>query len=326
MPSVASVHMPTPPGTAEVLAQGRDNNFNLIRMVAASAVILSHSFPLALGHSASEPLAGWMAPLDLGKAAVRVFFAISGFFILKSFDRRNSTVEFAIARVARIVPGLAAVTMATSILTAVGITWAANPYPLPVNGPLWTLWFEATCYLCLALAGLAGLYRCGRFPAFLMAFAMVWAAIVLRILPVNPAYASLGLPFVFGMTVYQYREHVPLNGPVALGLTALALSLGTDALWSIALGYDALWVGSLPSPLLRYNDRGDFSYGTYIFGWPIQQLIVLSFVGIGPMALMSLALPITWALGILSWRFVEYPAMEAAKTVGRRLRSRASIA
>ena len=55
--------------TADVLAQGRDNNFNLIRMLAASAVIISHSAPLSLGPNTIEPLHYAIAPLDLGNPA-----------------------------------------------------------------------------------------------------------------------------------------------------------------------------------------------------------------------------------------------------------------
>ena len=34
------------------LAQGKDNNFNLIRIIAAYAVLVQHAFPLALGPKA----------------------------------------------------------------------------------------------------------------------------------------------------------------------------------------------------------------------------------------------------------------------------------
>src|SRR4249919_1415478 len=55
--------------------QGRDNNFNLIRIIAAFAVLVSHSFPLAMG-----PIGGQVEPLKqslgttLGTVAVDLFF------------------------------------------------------------------------------------------------------------------------------------------------------------------------------------------------------------------------------------------------------------
>lgn len=306
------------PLTADVLAQGRDNNFNLIRMIAASAVIVSHSLPLSLGMGAIEPAHGWIAPLDLGKAAVRVFFVISGFFILQSFDRRASIATFALARSARIIPALLVVYAVTTTLTSLGLSFAENPFPDAVNGSLWTLYYEVVCYGVLALAGLCGLYKNGRFPAFLIAFGMVYASIQLRILPLKLPYAYLSLPFVFGMAVYHFRRHIPLGWPVALGLTIVAIAVPTDATWSLALGYCALWLGATAKWLRPYNRLGDYSYGTYIFAWPVQQIIALSIPGIGPIGMMLIALPTVWMLGVLSWHFVERPALDAAKRWSRR--------
>lgn len=305
------------PLTADVLAQGRDNNFNLIRMIAASAVIVSHSLPLSLGMGAIEPAHGWIAPLDLGKAAVRVFFVISGFFILQSFDRRASIATFALARSARIIPALLVVYAVTTTLMSLGLSFAENPFPNAVNGSLWTLYYEVVCYGVLALAGLCGLYKNGRFPAFLIAFGMVYASIQLRILPLKLPYAYLSLPFVFGMAVYHFRRHVPLGWPVALGLTIVAIAVPTDATWSLALGYCALWLGATAKWLRPYNRLGDYSYGTYIFAWPVQQIIALSIPGIGPIGMMLIALPTVWMLGVLSWHFVERPALDAAKRWSR---------
>ena len=51
---------------------GRDNNFNLIRMFAALAVLVSHSFPLAIGRGAEDPLARNLG-MSLGSIAVDTF-------------------------------------------------------------------------------------------------------------------------------------------------------------------------------------------------------------------------------------------------------------
>ena len=51
---------------------GRDNNFNLIRVIAALAVLVSHSFPLA---GATEPFG---QIVGMGGIAVDIFFITSG--------------------------------------------------------------------------------------------------------------------------------------------------------------------------------------------------------------------------------------------------------
>ena len=65
-------------------AGGRDNNFNLIRMLAAIGVLISHALPMSLGPGVREP--GADHGRHLGTVSVYVFFPISGFFITAKFD------------------------------------------------------------------------------------------------------------------------------------------------------------------------------------------------------------------------------------------------
>jgi peptidoglycan/LPS O-acetylase OafA/YrhL len=329
------------------LAHGRDNNFNLIRMLAASAVVVSHSFPLPQGH--------WTEPFinmgfTLGGAAVAVFFALSGFLIFKSFERRPSIVEFAVARILRIVPALAVVAILTAFVVGplftrlpladyfgdrhswqyvpqvLSLRWLPgslpglfelNPRP-QANGPLWTLYYEVACYICLGLAGLVGMLKPRYFPFLLLLYA---AAYVILLRQTGPRqadawnYAYLSLPFAVGMIVYRYRGAVPAHFGlvVALGLAAAAATycdvLGPE-LRLVALAYLALWAARAESPiLLRYNRLGDYSYGVYIYGWPIQQMAVSLYPDIHPLLLIAVALPAATLCGAISWYFIERPAL-----------------
>ena len=85
-------------------ASGRDNNFNLIRMIAALCVMVSHSFFMVRGRGAAEPLSDFLPHYSLGRLSVWTFFIISGFFISQSFDRKRSVGDFVLARVLRIYP------------------------------------------------------------------------------------------------------------------------------------------------------------------------------------------------------------------------------
>ena len=53
------------------VAHGRDNNFNLIRALAATAVLVSHAYPIALGPGAVQPLQNGLGH-TLGSLAVAV--------------------------------------------------------------------------------------------------------------------------------------------------------------------------------------------------------------------------------------------------------------
>ena len=87
------------------VATSRDNNLNLIRMVAAFAVLISHAWPIALGPQAVEPLKA-VTGHSLGTLSVWVFFAISGYLISLSFVRTDDTSQFVMARMRRLIPGL----------------------------------------------------------------------------------------------------------------------------------------------------------------------------------------------------------------------------
>src|SRR5271166_1142826 len=99
----------------------RDNNFNLIRMIAATAVLVSHAYPLALGAGTIEPLEHWLG-MSLGTLAVCSFFLISGYFISHSFHRKHDVIEFTAARVLRSYPGLFAALIVTVFIQGPAFT------------------------------------------------------------------------------------------------------------------------------------------------------------------------------------------------------------
>jgi peptidoglycan/LPS O-acetylase OafA/YrhL len=343
--------------TIESLARGRDNNFNLIRVVAAAAVLVSHSWPIALGRGAIEPLAT-EAPTNLGRLAVAVFFVVSGFFITKSFDRRESVLAFGVARVLRIFPELLIVLLLTLLLLGPVFTrlplaeyfgslrtWAYVPrnfllvrlqYDLPgvfpanpagpgINGSLWTLWYEVSCYAGVVAIGLVGLLRPRRFPCFLTAYAVLYVVLRARqpALPPTP-FMELSLPFVIGACCYVFGRYLPLSFVFVVLLAGVAALLHGTAVYReafiCALAYAVFWLAAIERPTLRaYNQLGDYSYGMYIFAFPIQQSIAALMPGVSPGALIPAALALTIPCAVASWHFVEKPALAHRHRVGHRL-------
>lgn len=331
------------------VAQGRDNNFNLIRMGAAMAVLVSHAWPLSLGRGTVEPLQ-IATGYSLGTLAVYVFFAISGFFITASFDRAPSRGVFVMARVRRLFPALiVSILLATLVmgpmvtslsagqyLTSFG-TWEfilrnsalvslkftlpgvfeTNPYPT-VEGSIWTLPNEVACYLAVFLAGVLGLIRRrGALTAALAVYAGLWmfAEVTGAALPARiEALRVLSLPFAIGMAMYLWRDRVLLSGWAAAGLVGLTVAarhtLAYEPLLALMLAYCTFWLAYLPAGALRrYNKLGDYSYGTYLYAFPAQGLMVWLWGPMGPGTNIALALPVTVALAVLSWHLVEKPAL-----------------
>ncbi|MBC7142537.1 MAG: acyltransferase [Rhodobacteraceae bacterium] len=331
---------------------GRENNFNLIRMAAASGVLVSHAYPLSLGPDATQPLQVWLDGTTLGSVCVIVFFAVSGFFITKSFDRSGDWRRFVKARAYRLFPALIFVLCLTVLVAGTMVTTAdpapfwvaafvyllrnatlaaplydlpgvftANPYGPAINGSLWTLFYEVLCYLAVFLIGIAGRLRpnasLGAFLAVLMVLSVADAVTTLSGRLSN--LIDLALPFAIGAAIYLLRDRIPFTPLIALALaTAAALGHGTAAfplLLRLALSYTALWIGFVRwRPALAYNRLGDYSYGTYIFAFPIQQLLASN--GITSPALnMTLALPATYACAVVSWHLIEAPALARVRHV-----------
>lgn len=314
---------------SQALASPRGSNLDHLRLVAAAAVIVSHAWPLALGAGAVEPLQV-LTGHSLGGWAVALFFFLSGLLIAPS-AARHSPLAFWAARVRRILPGLALALLVTVTLAKLsgspalpseslryllrGVTlfslehqlsnaFAANPYPLAVNGPLWSLSHEVLAYVLCQMVVLSGLLRKpSGWMVFLGASLALWLAEPL--LPGRLAtFAPLWLAFALGMAAAGFAPRLRLSPVLALGLVLIA-PLG----WPFAvaaLGYAALVVTFALPRLPRW---GDLSFGLYIYGWPVAQSVVHLWPGLAPSSLALVSLAATVPFAALSWWLIEEPAL-----------------
>ena len=104
--------------TIAALLHGRDNNFNLIRFLAASAVIVDHSFALVAHDQTADALID-VERLEIGRLAVDVFFIISGFLVTRSVMTQPTLVDYAVARFLRLFPAL--------LVACIGIAFVLGP-------------------------------------------------------------------------------------------------------------------------------------------------------------------------------------------------------
>jgi len=339
------------------VVHGRNNNFHLLRLVAASAVLYSHSFPLVTGDKHTEPLRAAYG-CTFGSIAVDLFFLISGMLVTMSLIRRSSALDFAKARFFRIWPALTvAVLLATLVLgpsfTTVPMTayfssketarylvfnlslfkgvayvlpgvFATNPWPYAINGSLWTLPSEVRCYVAL-LATWMLLSRLNQVGRLNWAIGGMWIALFtwfawsLRDATLEDSPARLWLMFCSGAALYVFRERIALSGRWLVALVAVvAVAAGHDLVFGIAytlvLPYAMLCAAYLPrGRILEYNRLGDYSYGVYIYAYPVQQSLMNLWPTLGPVALFGCAMCCTLVLAILSWHFIEKPATGFAR-------------
>jgi peptidoglycan/LPS O-acetylase OafA/YrhL len=347
--------------------QGRENNFNLIRFVAASAVLLAHSFALVAPEQAAGALINFET-LEIGRLAVDVFFIISGFLVTRSVLTQPTLVDYAAARVLRLFPALIVACIFIAFLlgplvTSVPLdtyftdprTWLYVPVTaslithtmtlpgvfdtVPVSGvidsPLWTLRYEAACYVLLALFALAGgLATRSRaavtltllFLAYLfVTFATSWRADIAAV----DSMTRFVLGFFLGGALYIFADKIKLGLGVAVVLALCAvISYATplfEMVFRLATAYAVLWFALVPAGAIRrFNLIGDYSYGIYILCFPIQQTLVMLYPQITPIWLLIGSFPIVLALAMLSWHFIEHPALRqkawAGDSVGSLLR------
>ena len=333
---------------------GARNNFDLIRLIAATLVLISHAFTLS-GSATPEPLSAWThGQATFGALALCMFFFISGFLVTRSLERRRSLVAFATARIMRIFPGLAVVVMLSALLlgpltTSLDLaTYFGHRafsdyfrnillqmnYTLPgvfthnamqaVNGSLWTLRFEVVMYMALPLALWIALFLSRRL--LLLGFAALLCAHQFWITSLADGFFSfyyvyLGLFFLAGIIAYVYRDAIRLSAPLALAclaaLIAGACFGGFFTARLLAGSYLLLWLAyAAPKIHDPITPFGDLSYGVYIYAFPVQQWVAHSFAdGRSWDGNIALALPLTYLCAALSWFFVEAPAMRAREPV-----------
>ena len=62
-----------------------------------------------------------------------------------------------------------------------------------------------------------------------------------------------------------------------------------------------------------FKHVGDLSYGTYIYAFPIQQMIIASIPDITPRTLMILTIAIVLQVAFASWKLIEVPSLSLKK-------------
>lgn len=331
---------------------GRDNNFNLIRFLAAGSVVLAHSYVIVTGDRAASPLF-YETGHGLGYHAVNTFFSASGFLIAQSWLRTPSLAEFIAARFLRLWPALAICALllvfvfgpllsqlplsayfasrdlyhflpdVLSLLrTDVPLPGVTTPVPsdIGINAPLWTLKYEVICYITLATLGVLGLLATSRRALMTislgMGMLMIASFFPLAHDPTHPLIhlVRFGLCFGFGVMAYLAADRIPLSlwGVVTTFLLA-ALTKGSllyEVAFCLFTAYSALWFALVPSTLLRqFNRLGDYSYGIYIFAYPVQLLLFQRLPKLSPLELFAATVPITLTLSMASWHLIEKPCL-----------------
>jgi peptidoglycan/LPS O-acetylase OafA/YrhL len=334
-----------------------DNNFNLIRLAAAIMVIFSHSYALLLpGGDPLNRLLGMDASFIAVNAffAISGFLITASYCrnasLVTYFEARVLRIFpglFAAVLWCALLIGPLFTTMSlreyfahrsiwqfitiNSTLISNGIqlkyllpgVFAGNPCSQAVNGSLWTLPYELWMYIGLGGLGALGFLRT-RWIGNLGAATLLLFPVIMpgHELSRWANFERFGLYFLLGVVCYLNRDRIPLSGVASLTLGVATVFLYKTILFSsmftVALVYGLFWLAYRPSGWIRkYNDLGDYSYGTYVYAFPVQQSLITLIPSLHPLALFPLASLVTLTLAALSWHFLENPALSLKRRLHR---------
>lgn len=214
----------------------------------------------------------------------------------------------------------------------------SNPVSV-VNWSLWTVPHEFVCYAIMSGLMITRLLR--RPAVVLITIILIIAA---GFIGEAGAFKSLGFPgrildfllvgrgsrlyvgFLLGIAMYLYRHRIPYSKvlfALAVGLCVLIAYLG-PAKWmsyptlacilALPLAYITAFLGATELPTLPIFHRGDYSYGVYLYGMPVQQTMVALFPSVrDPLLQLGLALPAIILFSMFSWHVIEKPVLAVRK-------------
>lgn len=347
---------------ADCIQRGK-NNLDLIRLIAAYLVIISHAFVINPQPGYHEPLGKFFEEVSFGSIAVKVFFFISGLLVTDSIIKSQNIKTFTISRFFRIFPALIVVVTITALIigpvvstlniqeyfatgdyfryivnniklntqfTLSGV-FENNPTEASVNGSLWTIRFEVYAYIVLGALFLVGSLK-NRVVGSIICLIVIlepmtpFKGILFAIGDYSAIYL-LASCFAFGSLFALNKDYIKLGYKTPLGLFLLYFFVQSLVIKLTLLYFSICYlclVLSTSKILLKLKLKNDISYGVYLWGFPIQQIYVYYFdLKLIPSQIISI---ITASmLGYFSFKFIEQPFIQLGRKISKNIQKQVSI-
>jgi peptidoglycan/LPS O-acetylase OafA/YrhL len=324
----------------------RENALNAFRLLLALFVIVWHSLPLSGADIESDPLRQLVSRLSVdGFFAISGFLIVSSWVrrphwaaflrarVLRIFPAFWICLVVTAAIFAPLaisirgvpfppgfLPDALGYVVRNSLLRVSQFDIAGTPLHVPKeavwNGALWTLFWEFSCYIGVLVIGLMGLLR--RRATIPALFGLATLGVVVTAYgPVGSDTAQiacrLGVMFLAGALVYRFQDHLPVS-PLLLIMSAVLVVAASwlpeySLIAAFPLAYLMIGLGALGKHS-RLRVRNDLSYGIYIYGFPVQQLLATAGAaswGVPTFAVVSIAATVPFAAA--SWFLVEKPVL-----------------
>ena len=327
---------------------GSGPGFDTLRVVLAVVILGFHGAQIVAGRGAADFRNSAFFPLIV--LLVPLFFCLSGFLVTGSALRTQSVKKFLTNRALRIFPALTVEVVLSAFILGPIFTnvilsvyfmdkkfysyfgniigrvrmslpgvFQNNPIPDTVNASLWTLQPEFYCYLIMMILMATTIAYKRHLISIIFIVTIIFLSIINmyenfgRPTDVYPAHVVV-FYFFSGVLAYHWRSKIYLHMIFfALSLPLSYLCVINPALvyfGAIPTTYIMIYLGLKKIPLIRPFRNGDYSYGIYLFNFPIQQGVLDVFPHIGNWwLLMSISIPLTIIFSAFSWHYIEKPAL-----------------
>ena len=286
----------------------------------------------------------------ISSLAVKVFFFISGLLITDSLLSKKSVTAFLLARFFRVWPALIALLLITvfglgpmytnlkpaeyfthrdtyrylweNLLMIADPTlpgvFVNNPLPNQVNGSIWTLAYEIAAYLGILVLYVLKITRsrliCSVIVLLLLVDPLLSHSLLFPWMPVNPQINYLPPCFALGAWLVLFKDRITIGASVVAGMAILFLfgksTILGPYLFFLTLFVSILYLSALPF-VRKIKIPADLSYGTFLWGFLIQQIMAANFARRGLIFNLGWSLLLALIMGFLSWHLVEKRAIAA---------------
>jgi peptidoglycan/LPS O-acetylase OafA/YrhL len=323
------------------------NNFDFLRFISALFVIISHSYDLTGRENEELLLAISGGTYHFSSLGLICFFVTSGYLVSQSLFSSSSILNYAWKRILRILPALCAVVLFSvfvigpifgslplreyflsthtysylrNILCVLPMQWSlpgvfiSNVDP-SVNGSLWTLILEGRLYILLPLLYILRFFKRKYLATAVFVGLVIFSPWIYLLGKFYPIGFYLALFFMAGVVAALNKKSIKYNKWLfiaALSIIVLRCFYEfVNPLTFIAFPYMIFYLAQLRGALNRFGRYGDFSYGMFLYSFPLQQCIVqLAGRGISISLMILLSVVLALLFGVLSWKFIEARALK----------------
>ncbi|WPB58657.1 acyltransferase [Xylophilus sp. GOD-11R] len=335
---------------------GFTTGFDYLRIGLACAVVFQHSFLASYGHSSNSYIwADWhrvfFAPILLMFFALSGFLVAGS---LKKNPSVTSFVTLRAVRLvpALAIEILLSALLLGPVLTVLPLSeyfssktfyayfanivghirfflpgvFLDNPAAKFVNISLWTVPYELECYLALICLWLSGVIK-RRAAVVGITAAVILAGTVSAFFEYDHGWAnnaplprSLIAAFLVGLCINLYADRVRLNWQIACACLAglILTTVGYQTVYLAAgfAAYIVVYLGMMNPAKKSFLFSGDYSYGLYLFAFPIQQTYSLLFPEHRVWYLnFFFAMVFGLVYAAFSWWVIEKPVLSKKKKI-----------